>query len=51
MQVKDKKDKRFRRRCKNCGKRVNLKIFYKDGKRFCKCPICLSEARFFYRGR
>jgi len=41
------KDKRLRRRCNSCKKRVNLKIVRRGKNLFLKCPNCLAEARYF----
>jgi len=41
------KDKRKRRRCRNCGARVNLIIFARNGRKYIKCPNCFSECQFY----
>jgi len=40
-------DKRLRRRCRNCGERVNLKIFRREKFLYIKCPSCWAEAKYF----
>jgi len=41
-----KTNNKLRRRCHRCGKRINLKIFWRDSKRWLKCPFCLAETKF-----
>lgn len=37
------RSKQFRRRCKKCGVRVSLYIFYRNGNLYVKCPKCFTE--------
>jgi endogenous inhibitor of DNA gyrase (YacG/DUF329 family) len=40
-------DKRLRRKCRCCGKRVNLIIVEIGNLLYVKCPNCLKQARYF----